>query len=134
MNIENRIREDFMKAYKSKQKDKKDFLGLILSDIASESFKDNGKSESEVIKSFKKSLEQINTDQSKVELEWLSEYLPKTLSPEQTEIIVNQYFHDAEDHLKNMRSVMQYFKSIQSDNLGLVDMKLVSKLAKEKLS
>jgi len=67
MSLKEQIQADFMTAFKAKDMDKKNFLGLIKSEIQNE-FGRSGKEDDEtvlgILKKMEKSLKQTNTDES----------------------------------------------------------------------
>mgnify|MGYP001177339357 CR=1 FL=1 len=129
MTLLNQINEDFMIAFKSKDLKKKNFLGVIRGEVETAKGKGidpNDEYVLKVIKKMEKSLIEIGSVDSKIELDYLSKYIPKLMS--EYEIRRNIAFHliTCKDEMKNIRGIMQLFNNKFK---GKVDNGLVSKIA-----
>lgn len=131
MKLIEKINADFMTAYKEKNMEKKNFLGVIKGEVQTASgqgIESTDENVTKVIKKIEKSLLEVNTDESKVELSYLEPYLPKMLSEDDTRKILKE-FVDSNESI-NIASIMKYFNS---NYKGLVDNKIVQLLSKELL-
>lgn len=127
MELISKINADFMTAYKEKNMDKKNFLGVIKGEVKNK-FGDNSSDADvlAVIKKMEKSLNETGTDEAKKELSYLEPYLPKMMSKEETKKLLNDFVNSQES--VNIGSIMKYFNQ---NYKGLVDNKIVQTLAKE---
>jgi uncharacterized protein YqeY len=130
MDLKSRISKDFMTAFKEKDMQKKNFLGLIKGEIQLEEKKgieSNDENVLKIIKKMEKSLVQTNTDESKKELEYIKPYLPELMSEEKIKEIITQYIGEG---LDNIGKIMGKFNK---EYRGKADNSLVSKISKELL-
>ena len=125
--LKERIEKDFILAFKAKEMEKKNFLGLIKGEIqlqegrGIESTDENVLS---VLKKMEKSLKQTNTEESLKELNYISEYIPKQMDKSEIEIIVNQYINSG------MNNIGQIMGKFNSEHKGKADNKMVSEVIK----
>jgi uncharacterized protein YqeY len=96
-NLEQQLDTDFLTAYKAKKIDEKNFLGLLRSEIQNakklKSYRED--TPLTILKRMKDSLEEgakKGHQKSINELEILNRYLPKLMSEEEIEKIVNELF------------------------------------------
>lgn len=131
MSLKERINTDFMEAFKAKSMDKKNFLGLIKSEIQNE-FGRSGKEDDEtvlsILKKMEKSLKQTNTDESLGELEYIKPYLPTMMGEDRIREILHDYKSNG---LNNVGQMMGEFNKVYK---GKADNALVSKIVKEVLA
>ena len=120
-----------MVAFKAKDMDKKNFLGLIKSEIQNE-FGRSGKEDDEtvlgILKKMEKSLKQTNTDESLGELEYIKPYLPTMMGEDRIREILHDYKSNG---LNNVGQMMGEFNKVYK---GKADNALVSKIVKEVLA
>ena len=130
MSLKEQIQVDFMTAFKAKNMDKKNFLGLIKSEIQNE-FGRSGKEDDEtvlgILKKMEKSLKQTNTDESLGELEYIKPYLPTMMGEDRIREILHDYKANG---LNNVGQMMGEFNKVYK---GKADNALVSKIVKEVL-
>jgi uncharacterized protein YqeY len=131
MTLKERINADFMIAFKNREMEKKNFLGVVKGEIQNEEGRSGIASDEVVLgilKKIEKSLTQTNTDQSLKELDYIKPYLPQMMSEnlvrEKMEIYINS-------GLSNMGQIMGEFNK---NYKGLVDNKMLSEIVKEYLS
>ena len=133
--IKEKIKEDFMVAFKAKEMSKKNFLGLIKSTIENEEKNKMGElNDSEVTKileKFQKSLNEVITKgvgdtvvDAKFELSILEGYLPKKMSEDE---IRNKILELKNGGANNIGMFMSAFKDLPADKT------IVSKIVKEVL-
>lgn len=125
MTLEERIKSDFILAYKEKNMDKKNFLGVLKGEIENMKGKGievNSDSVLAVVKKMEKSLKMTNDEQAKKELTFLEPYLPKLLSEEEIRNIISK------NDMKSIKEIMQFFNT---HHKGLVDNSLVARIARE---
>lgn len=131
MSLKEQIQVDFMVAFKAKDMDKKNFLGLIKSEIQNE-FGRSGKEDDEtvlgILKKMEKSLKQTNTDESLGELEYIKPYLPTMMGEDRIREILHDYKSNG---LNNVGQMMGEFNKVYK---GKADNALVSKIVKEVLA
>jgi uncharacterized protein YqeY len=129
--LNDRLNADFMIAFKNKEMEKKNFLGLIKSEISNELGRSQNSSATDelvlaIIKKMEKSLIQTNTKESLAELEYIKEYLPNLMNKEEITKIVKDLI--SEGTVESLPQVMAHFNK---NYKGLVDNKLVSEVSKE---
>ena len=138
MSLYTRVYEDFIKARKDKNEINKNILGLLYNALKNKAIELRvdeltDADSSSIIKKVSKQLDeeiesnvQVGRTEKANELTYqknlIQEYLPKQLSEDEIKTILNTL----ED--KAIPSVMKYFKTNYN---GLVDMSLVSKLARQ---
>jgi len=121
------ISADFMTAYKAKEMEKKDFLGVLKTEVTKESKTPEDSTVIAKIKSMIKSAEGTNS-LSETELEILNIYLPKQLTNEDLTKIVADYISENEN--ANMGQIMGFLKGSYH---GQYDGRLASNVVKELL-
>ena len=121
------ISADFMTAYKAKEMEKKDFLGVLKTEVTKESKTPEDSTVIAKIKSMIKSAEATNS-LSQTELEILNTYLPKQLTNEELTEIVADYISENEN--ANMGQIMGFLKGSYN---GQYDGRLASTVVKELL-
>ena len=129
MNLYETISADFMAAYKQKNMEKKNFLGVIKGEVQTQIGKGIDPTDENVIKVIKKiekSLLEINSDESKKELEYLTPYLPKMMGEDELMGLIKEFI--GSDKSINIGTVMKHFNQ---NYKGLVDNKMVQELYKQ---
>ncbi len=131
MNLVEKINADFMMAFKAKDMQKKNFLGVVKGEIQNE-FGRSGKNDDEIVLSIlrkmEKSLKQTNTEESLNELEYIKPYLPTMMSED---LIREKVIDFVSNGLTNVGQIMAEFNKSYK---GLVDNKIASQIIKEVLS
>lgn len=130
-NLKERINSDFMAAFKAKEMDKKNFLGVVKGEIQLQEGRGIDSTDDNVLKVLKKlekSLKQTNTEQSLLELTHIEDYLPKLMSEEQIRVIIVGYVSEG---ISNIGQMMGRFNKEHS---GKADNKLVSEIIKSILN
>ena len=152
MSLRSKIDEDYTKSIKNKEQERINTLRLIRSAIKDKdiSFRSaenkDGINDPEIlkllinlIKQRKDSIEHfqkakrddlIEKEQSEIDI--INQYLPNQKSEEETEKIVNNYIKN--HNLKNLKDMGKLMGFVKTDYPGEVDMGLVGKIAKSKLS
>ena len=128
MNLKEQINADFITAFKAKDMDRKNFLGLLKSEIQNEEGRGTVTTDGSVLiilRKMEKSLKQTNSPESLVELSYMDPYLPKLMSEDQIRTIIKGY-RDA--GLTNTGQIMGQFSK---EHKGLADMKVVSTIIAE---
>lgn len=131
MSLREQINADFMLAFKNKEMEKKNFLGVVKGEIQNEEGRGVKVTDEVVIsilKKMEKSLTQTNTEESLKELEYIKPYLPTLMDETMIRSIINSYKNDG------MNNVGQMMGSFNKDYKGKADNALVSKIVKEVLS
>lgn len=131
MNLKEKINADFITAFKAKDMDRKNFLGVVKGEIQNE--EGRGKTATDdvviaILRKMEKSLQQTNTAESLNELTYMEPYLPKLMTEDQIRPILNAYIANG---LNNVGALMGAFNK---DYKGLADNKLVSTILKELLN
>lgn len=129
--LKEKINQDFMTAFKNKEMEKKNFLGVVKGEIQNEegrsgSITDEGVMN--ILRKMEKSLKQTNTSESLKELEYIKPYLPQMMSEGLIREKVITYKNSG---LTNIGQIMGEFNKHYK---GLADNNLVSKIAKEELN
>ena len=130
MSLKEKINTDFITAFKAKEMEKKDFLGLLKGEIQNEQGRGTVITDETImliLRKMEKSLKQTNTEQSLIELKYLEAYLPKLMSEEQIREIVLVYKASG---LNNLGKIMGQFNK---EYKGLADNKVVSNIITELL-
>ena len=128
MNLKEQINVDFIKAFKAKEMERKNFLGLLKSEIQNEEGRGTVTTDGTVLiilRKMEKALKLTNNSESLVELSYMEPYLPSLMTEEQIRTIVKTY-KDA--GLTNAGQMMGLFSR---DYKGLADNKLVSTIISE---
>ena len=82
MTLKERINADFMIAFKAKEMERKNFLGVVKGEIQNEEGRGSTATDEvvlSILKKIEKSLIQTNTEESLGELEYIKPYLPKMM-------------------------------------------------------
>jgi len=131
MTLKEQINADFMAAFKAKDMDRKNFLGVVKGEIQNEEGRGSVATDDVVmgiLRKMEKSLTQTNTPESLAELEYIKPYLPQLMGEDQIRTIISGYRANG---LDNMGALMGAFNK---DHKGLADNKLVSAIIKEMLA
>lgn len=131
MSLKERINTDFMTAFKAKEMEKKNFLGVVKGEIQNEvgrSGKDDDETVLGILKKIEKSLKQTNTAESLVELEYIKPYLPVMMDEISIRSIIRSFKKEGIDDVGKM---MGAFNKVHK---GKADNALVSKIVKEVLA
>ena len=131
MSLKERINVDFMIAFKAKEMDKKNLLGVVKGEIQNElgrSGKDDDETVINILKKIEKSLKQTNTEESLKELEYIKPYLPTMMDEDQIREILLGYKSNG---INNVGLMMGEFNK---NYKGLADNKLVSEITKDLLN
>lgn len=131
--LKEQINTDFMTAFKAKDMDKKNFLGVVKGEIQTEEGRTgiaNDETVLAILKKMEKSLKQTNTEESLRELTYIEGYLPKLMSEdvirEKVKLIIT------ENSGSNMGFLMGMFNK---QNAGQAfDNKVVSNIIKEEIA
>lgn len=130
MSLREQINAEFMLAFKNKEMEKKNFLGVLKGEIQNEEGRGVNVTDEVVIsilKKMEKSLTQTNTDESLKELEYIKPYLPTLMDETLIRSIINSYKNTG------MNNVGQMMGSFNKEYKGKADNALVSKIVKEVL-
>lgn len=131
MSLIEQINQDFMIAYKAKEIQKKDFLGVLKTEVTKETKIPEDTYIVSKIKSMIKNAAATNS-LTKDELTILNKYLPAQMDEETLRQIINeQVINNGYSDMKDMGKIMGYLKNNYD---GQYDGGLVSKLIKETLS
>ena len=128
MTLKERISADFMSAFKNKEMEKKNFLGVVKGEIQTEEGRTGAATDEVVLgilKKMEKSLTQTNTSESLKELEYIKPYLPELMSREQIVSLIKEMVENGHN---NVSKVMKQFNTVYS---GKADNRVVSEVAKE---
>ena len=110
MSLKEQINADFMAAFKAKEMEKKNFLGVVKGEIQNEAGR-SGKEDDEtvlrILTKMEKSLKQTNTAESLTELEYIKPYLPTRMGSDEIETIIRGYYND--NGLTTMALIMREF-------------------------
>lgn len=130
MTLKERISADFMSAFKNKEMEKKNFLGVVKGEIQTEEGR-TGTATDEVVmgilKKMEKSLNQTNTSESLKELEYIKPYLPELMSEISIRSIIRTFKKNG------ILNVGQMMGAFNKEYKGKADNGLVSKIVKEVL-
>jgi uncharacterized protein len=142
MKLKEQINNDFMEAYKAKNFQKKNFLGVLKGAIQTNEGKmieSTDENVLKVVKSFEKGLKETieakiklgqDISESKTELSYLEPYLPTLMSEEEIRTVINEML-SREAVNKNQGYLMGLFNKEQRGKA--FDNKLVSEIIKQSL-
>lgn len=128
--LKERINADFMSAFKNKETEKKNFLGVVKGEIQNEEGRSGSATDEVVVailRKMEKSLTQTNTPDSLKELEYIKPYLPVQMGPDRIREIVSNY------KLNGLVNVGQIMGEFNKNFKGQADNKIVSEIVKEVL-
>jgi uncharacterized protein YqeY len=131
MTLKEQINADFMAAFKAKEMQKKNFLGVVKGEIQNEvgrTGKDDDETVMGILKKMEKSLKQTNTAESLAELEFIKPYLPEMMDEILIRSIIESYKNTG---ITDMGRMMGAFNK---EYKGKADNALVSKIVKEVLA
>ena len=129
--LKEKISEDFMIAFKAKDMNKKNFLGVIKGEIQNAELRGISPTDENVLnilKKMEKSLLQTNTPESLAELEYVKPYLPKMMERGEIKTILVRF---NENGISDMGRMMGEFNK---DYKGKADNKVVAEVIKEILN
>ena len=129
--LKEKINQDFMTAFKAKDMNKKNFLGVIKGEIQNAELRGISPTDENVIgilKKMEKSLLQTNTEDALKELEYIKPYLPTMMSEKLCREKVATYIASG---FTNMGQIMAEFNKHYK---GLVDNKMLSDVVKAALN
>ena len=128
MSLIEKISSDFMAAYKAKEMERKNFLGVIKSEVTKESKTPEDTYIIGKLKSMIKNAETTNS-LSEYELGIINEYLPTQLNEDKLETIIKEIIENNDISTpKEMGKVMSFLKSGFE---GQYDGKLAAKITKK---
>lgn len=131
MSLIEQINQDFMIAYKAKEMEKKDFLGVLKTEVTKETKNPEDAYIVSKIKSMIKNAAATNS-LTEAELIILNQYLPAQMGEETLRQIINEeVINNGYSDMKDMGKIMGYLKNNYD---GQYDGGLVSKLIKEILT
>lgn len=128
MNLKEQINADFLEAFKAKDMEKKNFLGLLKGEIQNEEGRGTVTTDETVmsiLRKMEKALKQTDNAQSLVELGYMEPYLPKLMSEDKIRTIILEYKSEG---FNNVGQIMGRFNR---EYKNLADMKLVSDIIAE---
>ena len=136
MSLRERIDSDLKTARKEQNKEIVGFLRVLKGEIQRVESPSTPISDSEITKvitKITKNLSQVNTEESKREMEFLSEYLPEPMTEEEIQALIDDICLNFTEPLtmKDMGSIMSQFKEQCS---GQADNRIVSQLVKSKIN
>lgn len=124
--LKERITEDYLKAFKARDTDRKNLLGVIKGEIQNEELRTGKDADVEaILKKMEKSLKQTNSLQSLLEIEYIKDYLPEMMEEKLIRSIIQSYVNTGMD---NMGQLMGAFNK---EYKGKADNNLVSAVIKE---
>ena len=131
MTLIEQIGKDFITAFKAKEMDKKDFLGVLKTEVTKESKTPEDTYVVGKIKSMIKNAADTNS-LTKDELDILNSYLPKQLSEDELRTVIGlTIMKEGYSGMKDMGKIMGWLKSNYD---GQYDGGLASKIIKELLN
>lgn len=131
MTLKEQIKSSYIKAMKEKNTLKKNLFGVILGEVQNQELRGqvmDNENVLSILKKMEKSLSQINTPESKDEIELIKPYLPQLMNEEFIKRILEEMI--ANGVPRNMSELMKSFNLLYR---GKADNKIVSQLIKELL-
>lgn len=130
MELLNKIKEDFMIAYKAKDMDRKNYLGFLKSEVTKES---KTPDDAYIVGKFKAMVKNgAETDSlNELELSVLNGYIPNQMSKDELTVVIAEFMAiDKLEGKQNMGKIMKYLKEFHA---GEYDGRMASELARELL-
>lgn len=130
MELLNKIKEDFMSAYKAKDMERKNYLGFLKSEVTKET---KTPDDAYIIGKFKAMVKNsVETSSlNELELAVLNSYIPKQMSEEDLSVLIGEWIGAKKlSGTQDMGKVMTYLKT---NYAGEYDGRMASTLAKELL-
>lgn len=130
-NLKDKIAKDFMEAFKAKDMNKKNFLGVVKGEIQLQEGRGVEPTDENVLKVLKKiekSLKQTNTEESNIELSYVKKYLPEQMEENAIRKIIIEYTNSG------MSNVGQIMGKFNKEHKGKADNKMVSEIVKSILN
>ena len=127
MKLIEKISADFMTAYKTKNLEKKNFLGVVKTEITKESKEPTDEYIIGKIRSMIKNASDSNS-LSESELKTLNEYIPQLMGEDDLRKLLKDFVDSSEN--VNIGSIMKHFNQ---NYKGLVDNKMLQTLSREML-
>lgn len=127
MKLIEKISADFMTAYKTKNLEKKNFLGVVKTEITKESKEPTDEYIIGKIRSMIKNASDSNS-LSEIELKTLNEYIPQLMGEDDLRKLLKDFVDSSEN--VNIGSIMKHFNQ---NYKGLVDNKMLQTLSREML-
>lgn len=136
MSLRERIDNDLKTARKEQNKEVVSFLRVLKGEIQRAESPSTPMSDVEITKiitKITKNLSQVNTEESKREMEFLSKYLPEPLTEEEIKSLIDDICLNFTEPLtmRDMGSIMSKFNEKYS---GQADNRIVSQLVKSKIN
>jgi len=131
MTLKEKINQDYISAFKNRETERKNLLGVIKGEIQNEESRGTESTDEmvlSILKKMEKSLKQTNTEDSLRELSYIEGYLPKMMGEDQIKTIVIGYI---ERGLTNVGQIMGEFNK---NYKGQADNKVVSRIVNESLT
>lgn len=128
MTLKERIMSDFLFAYKEKNMEKKNFLGVLKGEI--ENMRGNGMEVSDesvmgILKKMEKSLKTTDNEESKRELGFLEPYLPQMMSEQEIRDIIEQL------RVLGINDIAGIMREFNTKYRGQADNSIVSRIARD---
>ncbi|HHZ64502.1 MAG TPA: hypothetical protein EYN38_09785 [Flavobacteriales bacterium] len=130
MSLKDKIYEDFLVAFKARETDKKNFLGVIKGEIMNDIGRGtdpNDENVLKILKSIEKGLKETGTDEAMKELEYLAPYMPALMSEDEVTKIIEGLIADGKS---DIGSIMKEFNTTYR---GKADNGMVSNVVRTKL-
>ena len=128
MSLIEKISDDFMAAYKAKNMERKNFLGVIKSEVCKETKTPKDSYVISKLKSMVKNAE--DTDSlSEYELEIINEYLPTQLDEDKLSTIIKGIIQN--NNISSPKEIGKVMGFLKSEFDGQYDGKLAAKITKE---
>lgn len=136
MSLREKIDNDLKTARKEQNKEVVSFLRVLKGEIQRAESPSTPMSDVEITKiitKITKNLSQVNTEESKREMEFLSKYLPEPLTEEEIKSLIDDICLNFTEPLtmRDMGSIMSKFNEKYS---GQADNRIVSQLVKSKIN
>lgn len=136
MSLRERIDNDLKTARKEQNKEVVSFLRVLKGEIQRAESPSTPMSDVEITKiitKITKNLSQVNTEESKREMEFLNKYLPEPLTEEEIKSLIDDICLNFTEPLtmRDMGSIMSKFNEKYS---GQADNRIVSQLVKSKIN
>jgi uncharacterized protein YqeY len=131
MTLKEQIKSSYIEAMKQKNILKKNLFGVLLGEIQNQELRGQVMDDENVLlilKKMEKSLSQINTPESRDEIELIKPYLPQLMDEDMVNTILSEMIENGVP--KNMGDLMKSFNLLYK---GKADNKIVSQLIKKLL-
>ena len=124
--MKERINQDYLKAFKAQDMERKNFLGLIKGEIQTEEKRGNNVDVDAILRKMEKSLKTTNDVEAQKQLEILKEYLPEMMGEVEIRRVLLEYKNNL-----GATKIPDFMSNFNREYKGKADNQLVMQIIKE---